>query len=80
MSEEMLVWLIAGIVFFIGAVNAVLMVYTWTLLKDIRKLLESNIYLNTEALDLMRYGINRGYERGVDDMLKGAAQKGASHE
>ena len=78
MSEALLVWLSAGIVFFIGAVNAVLMVYTWTLLKAIRKLLEGNIYLNREALDLMHYGVNRGYERGLDDALKELAERSKS--
>ena len=80
MSEALVIWMSAGIVLFIGVVNIMLTVYTWELLKSIRKLLESNVYLNTEAIDLIRYGQNRGYERGVDDVLKRAAQKGANHE
>ena len=80
MREALLIWLSAGIILFIGAVNVGLTVYTWTLLKSIRKLLEGNIYLNTEALDLMHYGQNRGYERGVDEVLKEVSQKGASLE
>ena len=80
MSEALVIWMSAGIVLFIGVVNIMLTVYTWELLKSIRKLLESNVYLNTEAIDLIRYGQNRGYERGVDDALKRAAQKGANLE
>ena len=80
MSEILLVWMSAGIVLFIGSVNIVLTIYTWEHLKCIRKLLESNVYLNTEAIDLIRYGVNRGYEQGVDDALKRVAKEGASDE
>ena len=78
MSESLIVWMSAGIVLFVGFVNVALAVYTYTLLKEIRKLLESNIYLNTEAADLLRFGINRGYERGVNDTLKKVAEEGAN--
>ncbi|MBQ4401950.1 MAG: hypothetical protein II832_07280 [Synergistaceae bacterium] len=50
----------------------------WTLLKQVNQLLKSNVYLNTEALDLIHYGINRGYERGIDDTLKKIAMEGAN--
>ena len=80
MSEAFLIWMSAGIMLLIGVVNIVLTVYTWELLKSIRNLLESNIYLNTEAIDLIRYGVNRGYERGIDDTLKKVTQKEADHE
>ena len=40
--------------------------------------MKSNVYLNTEALDLIHYGINRGYERGIDDTLKKIAMEGAN--
>ena len=78
MSESLIVWMSAGIVLLVGFVNVALAVYTCTLLKEIRKLLESNIYLNTEAADLLRFGINRGYERGVNDTLKKVAEEGAN--
>ena len=80
MSETLIIWMSAGIVLFIGVVNIALTVYTWELLKSIRKLLESNVYLNTEAIDLIRYGVSRGYELGIDDALKRAAQKRANLE
>ena len=80
MSEAFLIWMSAGIMLLIGVVNIVLTVYTWELLKSIRNLLESNVYLNTEAIDLIRYGVNRGYERGIDDTLKKVTQKEADHE
>lgn len=78
MSEALLVWVSAGIVFFIGGVNIALTFYTWTLLKEIIKLSKSNVYLNTEAIDLINYGINRGYERGRNDTLKEVAEEGAN--
>ena len=80
MSEALIIWMSAGIVLFIGVVNIALTVYTWELLKSIRKLLESNVYLNTEAIDLICYGVSRGYELGIDDALKRAARKGANLE
>ena len=80
MSETLIIWMSAGIVLFIGVVNIALTVYTWELLKSIRKLLESNVYLNTEAIDLIRYGVSRGYELGIDDALKRAAREGANLE
>ena len=80
MREALLMWLSAGIVLFIGAMNAVLMRYMLRMLRVIRKLLKSSIALNAEALSLMHCGQSCGYERGVDDALKGAEQKGASHE
>ena len=80
MNEAFLIWMSAGIMLLIGVVNIVLTVYTWELLKSIRNLLESNVYLNTEAIDLIRYGVNRGYERGIDDTLKKVTQKEADHE
>ena len=80
MTDALLIWMSAGVILFIGAVNIALTVYTWTLLRGIRKLLESNVYLNTEAIDLIRYGVNRGYEQGVDDALKRVAKEGASDE
>ena len=79
MGEALLVWISAGIILFVGVMNVALAVYTWTLLKSIRKLLEANIYLNTEAAaDLLRFWINRGYERGVNDTLKKVAEEGAN--
>ena len=78
MGEALLVWISAGIILFVGVMNVALAVYTWTLLKSIRKLLEANIYLNMEAADLLRFGINRGYERGVNDTLKKVAEEGAN--
>ena len=80
MNEGLMIWMSAGIVLFIGAVNITLTIYTWELLKGIRRLLESNVYLNTEAMDLIRYGRNRGYEQGREDALKRAAQEGANLE
>ena len=80
MSETLIIWMSAGIVLSIGAVNVALTIYTWKLLKGIRKLLESNIYLNTEAMNLIRYGRNRDYEQGMNDALKRAAQKGVNLE
>ena len=78
MSEAQLVWMAAGIVFFIGGVNIALTLYTWTLLKETNQLLKSNVYLNIEALDLIHYGISRGYEKGIDDALKKIAGEGAN--
>ena len=80
MSEAFLVWMSAGVVLFTGTVNVALAVYTCTLLKGISKLLESNVYLNTEAVDLISYGLNRDYERWREDAFKRAAQRGANHE
>ena len=80
MSEALLIWMSAGVILFIGAVNIALTVYTWTLLRGIRKLLESNVYLNTEAIDLIRYGINRGYEQGIDEALKRVGKEGTNLE
>ena len=80
MSETLIIWMSAGIVLFIEVVNIALTVYTWELLKSIRKLLESNVYLNTEAIGLIRYGVSRGYELGIDDALKRAAREGANLE
>ena len=77
MNEALLIWMSAGIILFVCIVNVALLAYTWTLMKEICKLLKSNIYLNTEAIDLMRFGINRGYERGVNDTLKKIAEEGA---
>lgn len=54
MSEKLIVWMSAGIVLFIGGVNVVLTLYTWRILGNIQSPSESNIYLNTEALDLER--------------------------
>ena len=70
MSEALIVWMSAGIILFIGGLNIVAVGYMWRLLKDIRELLRSNAYLNTEAIDLLRYGISHGYEHGVADALK----------
>mgnify|MGYP006873073344 CR=1 FL=1 len=78
MDEALLVWISAVIMLFVGVVNVALAVYTWTLLKSIRKLLEANTYLNTEAADLLHFWINRGYERGVNDTLKRVVEEGAS--
>ena len=80
MNEGLIIWISAGIVLFIGAVNVALTIYTWEVLKGIRKLLESNVYLNTEAMDLIRYGRNQGYEQGREYALKRAAQEGANLE
>ena len=78
MGEALLVWMSAGIILFVSVVNVALAVYTWTLLKEICKLLKSNIYLNMEAADLLRFGTHRGYERGVNDTLKKVAEEGAN--
>ena len=78
MSETLLVWMAAGIVLLIGGVNIALTLYTWTLLKETNQLLKSNVYLNIEALDLIHYGISRGYEKGIDDALKKIAREGAN--
>ena len=78
MNEVLLLWMSAGVVLFVSMINIALLFYTWTLMKDIRKLLEGNIYLNMEAIELMRFGINRGYERGVNDTLKKVAEEGAN--
>lgn len=75
MSEALVIWMSAGIVLCIGTINVGLTVYTWVLMKGIRQLLESNIYLNSEAIDLMQYGINRDYELGEKDALKKAAME-----
>ena len=71
MREALLVWLIAGIALFIGAVNVMLMRYMLRMLRVIRKLLKSGIALNTEALALMHYGQSRGREQALNDFAKG---------
>ena len=71
MREALLIWLSAGIVLFIGAMNAVLMRYMLRMLRVIRKLLKSGIALNTEALALMHYGQSRGREQALNDFAKG---------
>ena len=69
MYEALIVWLSAGIILFIAAVNIVAAGYTWKLLKDIRELLSSNLHikgrirLNKEVLDLLRYGVECGDEQ-----------------
>lgn len=78
MSDALLVLMSVGIVFLIGLVEVVLTAYTWTLLKNIRSLLEANVYLNTEAIDLIRYGKSRGYEQGRADALRSIARRGAN--
>ena len=80
MSEALLIWVAAGIILFVGCVNVALTIYTWILLKGIRNLLKSSVYLNTEAIDLLRYGLSRGYEQGRDDTLKKVVREKAKHE
>ena len=70
MNDALLIFLAAGIVLIVGALNAALSICTGLILEDIRTLLERNAFLNTEAIDLLRYGITRGYEQGRDDTLR----------
>ena len=70
MNDALLIFLAAGIFLIVGALNAALSIYTGLILEDIRTLLERNAFLNTEAIDLLRYGITRGYEQGRDDTLR----------
>ena len=80
MNDALLILLSAGIILFIGTVNAALTIYTWKLLKGITALLKDNVYLNTASTELLRYGLTRGYEQGRDDTLKNVAREGANLE
>ena len=80
MSEALLIWVAAGIILFVGCVNIALTIYTGVLFKGIRNLLKSSIYLNTEAIDLLRYGLSRGYEQGREDTLKKVVREETNHE
>ena len=65
MNEALLALIFVVILPLICAVNIVAAGYTWKLLKDVRELLRSNAYLNATAIDLLNYGIRRGYEQGL---------------
>ena len=76
MTDALLIWISTGVALFIGAVSIALTVYTWRLLRSIHELLGNNFYLNAEVFALMRYGISRVYEQGIDDALKRVAREG----
>ena len=78
MSEAQLVKMAAGIMLVVGGSLIIIMLHILRLMRAIRLLLESNAYINTEAIDLMRFGINRGYEKGVNDVLKKVSREGTN--